>query len=59
MPAPRKKALTIVTYSRIAIWLALLFIASGYALQSVQINLLTQSDAPLFLRPSPLRQHLR
>jgi len=44
MSAPRKKALTIVTYSRIAIWLALLFIASGYALQSVQINLLTQSD---------------
>ena len=44
MPASRKKGITIVTYSRIAIWLALLFIASGYALQSVQINLLTQSD---------------
>ncbi len=44
MTAPRRKSLTIATYSRIAIWLALLFIASGYALQSVQINLLTQSD---------------
>jgi len=38
------KGLTIVTYGRVAIWLALLFIAGGFALQSVQINMLTQSD---------------
>lgn len=35
---------TIITYSRVAILLALLFIASGLALQSLQVNVLTQSD---------------
>ena len=35
---------TIIFYSRITIWLALLFIAGGMAVQSLQVNLFTQSD---------------
>lgn len=35
---------TIVYYSRIAIWLALLFITGGMAVQSIQVNLFTQTD---------------
>ena len=35
---------TIVMYSRISIWLALLFISGGLAFQSVQVNLFTQSE---------------
>src|SRR5690606_8957225 len=35
---------TIIFYSRLTIWLALLFIAGGLAMQSVQVNLFTQSD---------------
>src|SRR5690606_19178520 len=35
---------TIIFYSRITIWLALLFIAVGMAVQSLQVNLFTQSD---------------
>ncbi|WP_430460901.1 phosphomannomutase/phosphoglucomutase [Thalassolituus sp. LLYu03] len=35
---------TIIFYSRITIWLALLFITGGMAVQSVQVNLITQSD---------------
>lgn len=35
---------TIIFYSRITIWLALLFITLGMAVQSVQVNLITQSD---------------
>ena len=35
---------TIILYSRLGIWLALLFIAGGLAVQSVQVNLFTQSD---------------
>ncbi len=35
---------TIIYYSRLTIWLALLFIAGGLAVQSVQVNLFTQSD---------------
>ena len=35
---------TIIFYSRITIWLALLFIAGGMAVQSLQVNLVTQSD---------------
>ena len=35
---------TITLYSRISIWLALLFITAGMAFQSVQVNLFTQSD---------------
>lgn len=35
---------TILFYSRITIWLALLFIAGGMAVQSLQVNLFTQSD---------------
>ena len=35
---------TVVFYSRVSIWLALLFISSGLAIQSLQINLMTQSD---------------
>jgi len=39
--APKR---TIVMYSRITIWLALLFITVGMAVQSLQVNLFTQSD---------------
>ncbi|MDF1639394.1 phosphomannomutase/phosphoglucomutase [Thalassolituus oleivorans] len=35
---------TVVFYSRVSIWLALLFISGGLAIQSLQINLMTQSD---------------
>jgi len=35
---------TVVMYSRITIWLALLFISAGMAFQSVQVNLFTQSE---------------
>ena len=35
---------TIVFYSRLTIWLALLFIAGGLSFQSIQVNLFTQSD---------------
>lgn len=35
---------TIVMYSRITIWLALLFISGGLAFQSLQVNLFTQSE---------------
>lgn len=40
----KKPARTIIYYSRISIWLALLFITGGMAVQSIQINLFTQSD---------------
>lgn len=39
--APKR---TIIMYSRITIWLALLFITGGMAVQSLQVNLFTQSD---------------
>ncbi|MDK2776677.1 MAG: phosphomannomutase/phosphoglucomutase [Pseudomonadota bacterium] len=35
---------TITLYSRITIWLALLFITGGLAFQSIQVNLFTQLD---------------
>lgn len=35
---------TILLYSRISIWLALLFISGGMAMQSVQVNLFSQAD---------------
>ncbi|MAD45393.1 MAG: phosphomannomutase [Oceanospirillaceae bacterium] len=40
----KKPARTVVYYSRISIWLALLFITAGMAVQSIQVNLFTQSD---------------
>jgi len=36
--------LTLITYTRICIWVALLVISGGMAMQSLQLNMLTQSD---------------
>lgn len=40
----RRPKRTILMYSRITIWLALLFISGGLAFQSLQVNLFTQSE---------------
>lgn len=41
---PSTSKRTILLYSRISIWLALLFISGGMAMQSVQVNLFSQAD---------------
>ena len=44
MAKPSSIGTTLLSYSRVSIWLALLFIACGLALQSLQVNVMAQSD---------------